>query len=312
MDAQRTELHTLSTPDGSSTHGYSPVTMLCRTALEALMVVDDDRHFMRVNLPSTELFRANSGDLTSARIDNYTSAEFGPLLDPLWDSFEREGELRGRYEVQRGDGSTQLVEYSAAREFVRGSHLIAAREVTEDTPQSQPVGFALVEPFAGRFIEVSSELCGLLSRTRDDLLADGSLGLFNERTAHRPLLNAARDIVQGRSAAHDASAEAPGPDGNVVPLSLSLSRVTGQDRRSVWVLLQVAKHPHGDETELTPRQTQILGLIARGFTDREIGHKLDLSVRTVEWHRERLRMELRATTRADLFKAARDRGLLDG
>src|SRR4051812_46858942 len=110
---------------GASTHSYTPVRTLCRTALEALMVVDDDRHFMRVNEPSTRLFRANSRDIVSRRIDNYTSHEFAPLLDPLWESFEREGELRGAYEVRRGDGSPQLVEYSAAREFVRGCHLIA-------------------------------------------------------------------------------------------------------------------------------------------------------------------------------------------
>ncbi len=293
-----------------SVETYVPVQTLCRTALEALMVVDDDRTFMRVNEPSTDLFRANSGDIVSRRIDNYTSIEFEPLLDPLWDAFEREGELRGRYEVRRGDGSSQLVEYSAAREFVRGSHLIAAREVTADTPEPEPAGFALVEPFAGRFVEVSSELCILLDRTRDDLLSEGSLGLFSERSARRPLLNAARDFVQGRAAAHDASAEAPGADGSIVPLSLSLSRVTGQDRRSVWVLLQVVTDRRAGEPELTPRQTEILGLIASGYTDREIAEQLGLSVRTVEWHRERLRTHLRASTRADLFKAARERGLL--
>jgi len=312
MEAQRTDLHTLSsTTDGTTTTGYSPVRMLCRTALEALMVVDDDRRFKRINEPGTHLFRANWGDLLARRIDNYTSAEFGPLLDPLWDSLQREGELRGRYEVKRGDGTPQLVEYSAASEFVRGCHLIAAREVTPDTPVASPAGWALVEPAAGRFIEVSSELGRLLGRSRDDLLAEGSLGIFRERVGKTRLLHAARDIVEGRRTGHDATAQVIRPDGDALPLSLTFSRVTGQDRRSVWVLLQASADPLAGAPELTPRQTEILALIGTGHTDREISEKLGLSVRTVEWHRDRLRKELRAATRADLFRAARERGLLD-
>jgi DNA-binding CsgD family transcriptional regulator len=312
MDAHRLDSRSASSAlDGTATHEYAPVRTLCRTALEALMVVDDDRRFRRVNEPCTDLFRSNARDLTSRRIDNYTSHEFVPLLGPLWDSLEREGELRGRYVVKCGDGRTRLVEYSAAREFVRGAHLIAARTVTPETPIADPVGWALVEPAAGRFIEVSSELCNMLDRSRDDLLAEGSLSMFRERVGKPRLLRATRDVVEGRRAGHDATAHALRPGAKPLPLSLAFSRVTGQDRRSVYVLLQATRDPRADGPELTERQTQILGLIGRGHTDREIADKLGLSIRTVEWHRDRLRRELRAESRADLFRAARERDLID-
>ena len=43
--------------------------------------------------------------------------------------------------------------------------------------------------------------------------------------------------------------------------------------------------PDGPPDDLTPREVEVLGLIALGFTNPEIADKLVLSVRTVETHR---------------------------
>jgi DNA-binding CsgD family transcriptional regulator len=52
---------------------------------------------------------------------------------------------------------------------------------------------------------------------------------------------------------------------------------------------------------LTTRERQILVLIARGLSSREIGEQLFLSVRTVEWHRARLMVKVGATKRSELI-----------
>jgi two-component system, NarL family, response regulator NreC len=63
--------------------------------------------------------------------------------------------------------------------------------------------------------------------------------------------------------------------------------------------------------DLTPRELDVLRLIALGHTNGEIAGQLYLSVRTVESHRARIGQKLRLTTRAELVRYALDRGLLD-
>ena len=69
--------------------------------------------------------------------------------------------------------------------------------------------------------------------------------------------------------------------------------------------------PDGPPDDLTEREAQILGLIALGHTNNEIGQQLYLSVRTVESHRAHIQQKLRRSTRAELVRYALDNGLVD-
>jgi DNA-binding CsgD family transcriptional regulator len=62
---------------------------------------------------------------------------------------------------------------------------------------------------------------------------------------------------------------------------------------------------------LTPREREVLSLVAQGHTANSIAAQLNLGPRTVEWHRERVRRKLGVTTRAELFRVALALGLLD-
>src|SRR5213080_4869437 len=55
---------------------------------------------------------------------------------------------------------------------------------------------------------------------------------------------------------------------------------------------------------LTPRQKEILRLVAQGMTNREIAGQLDISVRTVEVHRFNLMRRLRVRNVAQLLRQA--------
>jgi two-component system, NarL family, response regulator NreC len=61
---------------------------------------------------------------------------------------------------------------------------------------------------------------------------------------------------------------------------------------------------------LSPRETEVLRLIALGYTSAEIAQKLSLSRRTVETHRARIHAKLRLTTRAQLVGYALARHLI--
>jgi two-component system, NarL family, response regulator NreC len=74
-----------------------------------------------------------------------------------------------------------------------------------------------------------------------------------------------------------------------------------------------AQPPESDPRpdNLSPREIEVLKLIAMGHTNGEIASSLFLSVRTVESHRAHIQQKVGLTTRAELVSYARDRGLLD-
>ena len=55
---------------------------------------------------------------------------------------------------------------------------------------------------------------------------------------------------------------------------------------------------------LTPRQKEILRLVAQGLTNREIAQQLAISVRTVEVHRFNLMRRLKVRNVAQLLRQA--------
>jgi two-component system, NarL family, response regulator NreC len=61
---------------------------------------------------------------------------------------------------------------------------------------------------------------------------------------------------------------------------------------------------------LSPRERQVLELLARGHTNREVADRLALSVKTVETHRSRLSDKHGLTCRADIVRLALALGLL--
>ena len=71
--------------------------------------------------------------------------------------------------------------------------------------------------------------------------------------------------------------------------------------------LQADRQPDG----LSPRELEVLRLIALGHTNAEIAGALTLSVRTVESHRAHIHQKVQLRTRADLVAYARDHGLLE-
>jgi two-component system response regulator NreC len=62
---------------------------------------------------------------------------------------------------------------------------------------------------------------------------------------------------------------------------------------------------------LTPREVEVLTLIALGHTSAEIALILHVSLRTIEHHRAGILRKLGARTRAELVRYATDRGLLE-
>jgi two-component system response regulator NreC len=62
---------------------------------------------------------------------------------------------------------------------------------------------------------------------------------------------------------------------------------------------------------LTLREKEILKLIVEGYTNRQIGEQLNISVRTVEGHRANISDKLGLHSRVELVRYAREHGLIE-
>jgi DNA-binding NarL/FixJ family response regulator len=113
----------------------------------------------------------------------------------------------------------------------------------------------------------------------------GASGYVVKHSAATELLQAIREVLKGKV--------------YVSPqLSKDLPNVLGQppDRRV--------------KGELTGRQREIVQLVAEGCSNKEIASILNISVKTVEFHKSRLMGELGINTTAGLTKFAIDHGLI--
>jgi two-component system response regulator NreC len=80
---------------------------------------------------------------------------------------------------------------------------------------------------------------------------------------------------------------------------------------SLGAVLAQPPRPRGGVDELSPREREVLRLLALGHTNQEIAQDLYVSVRTVESHRAHIMTKLRATTRSEMVRHAIVGGLLD-
>jgi len=72
--------------------------------------------------------------------------------------------------------------------------------------------------------------------------------------------------------------------------------------------VEVQEQPTGD---LTPREQEVLTLIAQGLSNNEIADQLVISAKTVDRHRENIMRKLNLHNRVDLVKYALRKGLID-
>jgi two-component system response regulator NreC len=126
----------------------------------------------------------------------------------------------------------------------------------------------------------------LLTMDRDLTLARraleaGARGYLFKDAAHLELIEAVRNAAEGR---------------DFLPASVAAG-LRGADE--------------GERPILSPRETEVLRLMALGHTNREIAEALSLSVRTVETHRAHVQQKLGLSSRPELTRYALDNHLID-
>jgi len=82
-------------------------------------------------------------------------------------------------------------------------------------------------------------------------------------------------------------------------------------RRLVQEYLKQGQPLDLDQSALTPRERQILKLIAEGYSSKEISEQLVISASTVHTHQNNIMVKLNLNSRGELVRYARKRGLIN-
>jgi DNA-binding NarL/FixJ family response regulator len=119
-------------------------------------------------------------------------------------------------------------------------------------------------------------------------LSSGANGYLLKEAAATDLVDAVQRVARGEEYLHPS-------------LGAAALRARHADTRPT----------HRTHPPLSPREHEILQLLAIGHTNSEVAELLAISLRTVETHRAHIVQKLGAQSRAELIRIAREEGLLD-
>jgi DNA-binding NarL/FixJ family response regulator len=148
----------------------------------------------------------------------------------------------------------------------------AARELRELCPQTRVIALTVHED----------------KSYMHELLEAGAMGYVLKRAAGQELITAIRTIAAG---------------GVYVD-----PRVAG---KLVSSLIGVRSPSTSIDGRVTDRETEVMKLIAQGYTNKEIGVQLGVSVKTVETYKARAMEKLGLRSRVDIVRIAAERGWLN-
>lgn len=121
-----------------------------------------------------------------------------------------------------------------------------------------------------------------------EALRFGASGYILKKAAESELISAIQTVLRGD-----------------LYIDTSLLRQFVQDDAIVYEEAKAQYEP------LTPREMDVLNLIARGYTNRQAGEELSISVRTVEGHRANIYKKLGVNSRVELVRFARRNRIIE-
>lgn len=121
------------------------------------------------------------------------------------------------------------------------------------------------------------------------VLAAGAMGYILKDAAARELINAIKTVQRGEAV-----------------LSTAITRLVIEDYLR-WGDVQ----PADDSSNLTPREREVLQLIAEGNTNKQIAEILSLSIKTIQSHRANLMNKLDLHDRGELIKYAIQKKIIE-
>ena len=121
------------------------------------------------------------------------------------------------------------------------------------------------------------------------VLEAGAMGYILKDAAARELISAIRSVYRGESV-----------------LSPAVTRLVIED-----YLRWGGARPQANSDVLSPREREVLQLIAEGYTNKQMAEILSISIKTVQAHRNNLMQKLDLHDRGELIKYAIQKKIIE-
>ena len=175
----------------------------------------------------------------------------------------------------------------------------------------------LLDELAASIILARYPAASVISRT-DDEVPQGTVRVVVEPGRRWLVVSAAEDPGRDLAAALNQGASAViGINSEREEFSRALETLVGGGQTYVpskvmrWLAANSVIHPGepANSPRLTPREEEVLELVARGYTNREIAMELTISTNTVRTHLHAISVKLDAPNRARMIARASSLGI---
>src|SRR5579862_95494 len=294
-------------------------------AEDVFLLADDEHRIVAANPAAGRLFGVPVEEIVGRSMDSFTSDTEG-----RWALLLANGSLRVESVWRRPDGGERHVRVSATANVAPGRHLAVVHDVThqrviEEALQEiqlrfrtaferAPIGMALVG-ISGEWLEVNQAFCDFLGYSEDELCRTTWQALTHPADLEADLASVEATLA-GRIDGYTMEKRYLRKGGEAVAGRLSVALVRtpeGEPRYFISQLEAIAPERKGSASDghgLTPRQLEILQLLAEGKSTGEIAAELYLSKPTVRNHISRLLGNLGVHTRVQAVVAANQLGLI--
>ncbi len=183
--------------------------------------------------------------------------------------------------------------------------------------EAAPIGMGLTSP-DGRWLKVNEALCRMIGYTSRELLTMRWHEITHQDDFAEDLAFGKR-LLGGEISSYQLEKRYLRKDGSVVWIHLSISLVRDDDGSPAYSVAQIldiderkrreleatdlrSRHPISGS--LSPREREILGLLAEGKTSAEVGIQLGIAEETVQTHVRRSMAKLDARSRTQAVASA--------
>jgi PAS domain S-box-containing protein len=209
---------------------------------------------------------------------------------------------------------TAQLETLVSKLEAQGQMLRESEEQFRTTFDQAAVGIGHVAP-DGRWLRVNKKLCEIVGYTREELLEL----TFRDITYSDDLendLDYLRRMLAGETDTYSVEKRYIKKDYSKVWVNLKVSLVrepSGEPKYFISVVEDITKRKQREMVlrSLTPREIEVLRLLAQGRTNKEIGREMVLSVSTVKNHVQQIIVKLGVSDRTQAAVRAGDLALIE-
>ena len=312
--------------------------LLFEASSDAVFVADASAHITDANAAACRLLGCTVGQLLGMSPAEFAAPEWADVIEQNVAAKIRGEQVSSRYEYVVVDFAGNRIPVEVTSTALRdGNEVVGFHALVRDLREHRraeralresderfrgafeaaPIGMGLTSP-DGRWLKVNGALCRMLGYTSRELLTMRWHEITHPDDI-APDVELGKRLLAGEFDSYQMEKRYLRKDGAVFWIHLSISLVRDGDGAPAYSVAQIldiderkcrelgadrlrSRHPASGS--LSPREREVLGLLAHGKTSAEVGVELGVAEETVQTHVRRSMAKLDARSRTQAVASA--------